>query len=515
MIEKESGNKKIAKNTVVLYVRMLVLMLISFYTARITLNALGVYDYGINNVVGGLVSMFSLLSGSLSVATSRFMTYGLGQGDSENLKRIFSTTINIHFILAIIVVIALETVGVWFLNYKMNIPLERMIAANWVMQCSVVVFFLGLLSVPFNSAIIAHEKMSAFAYMTIFEGVFKLLIAFSIYYYGGDKLILLSILTMIQSIMRQLVYWIYCKRNFEECVYLRGRDRQLEKKIFSFAGWNFFGSGSAILRDQGVNVLLNLFCGPVVNTARGIAMQVNGIVSQFVNNFTVALNPQITKNFAVGDKERSFQIVLQGARFSFFFILLISLPVVMEAHQILTIWLKLVPDYTVGFVRLIIVYTMIESISFTMITLMLSTGDIRNYQLIVGGCQMLNFPFAYVLLRLGCNPESTFILAIVIAIFCLVLRLGMLKNMVDFPVKRFITEVLYRILGVAVLSIFMPCAIVMVMPESILRVFVSLISSTVSSLVIIYWIGCNDMERKFIVNKIKTLVGIGHENKQK
>lgn len=255
----ESGNKRIAKNTAILYLRMLVMMGISFVTARITLNALGITDYGINNVVGGLVSMFSLLSGSMSAATSRFLTFGLGQGDLENLKKIFSTTVNIHIILAVIVVIAIELIGVWFLNSKMNIPSDRLYAANWVLQCSVGIFALGLLSVPYNSAIIAHEKMTAFAYMTIFDAGFKLLIVLGIYYYKGDKLILFSLLSLIQSILRQAIYWIYCKRKFAECIYIFGWNKKMSQSIFSFAGWNFIGSGSGILRDQGVNVLLNLF----------------------------------------------------------------------------------------------------------------------------------------------------------------------------------------------------------------------------------------------------------------
>lgn len=217
----------------------------------------------------------------------------------------------------------------------MNIPSDRLYAANWVLQCSVGIFALGLLSVPYNSAIIAHEKMTAFAYMTIFDAGFKLLIVLGIYYYKGDKLILFSLLSLIQSVLRQAIYWIYCKRKFTECIYIFGWNKKMSQSIFSFAGWNFIGSGSGILRDQGVNVLLNLFCGPAVNAARGIAMQVNSIVSQFATNFMLALNPQITKSYAAGDKDRSFDIVLQGTRLSFFLILLISLPILAEVHQVL------------------------------------------------------------------------------------------------------------------------------------------------------------------------------------
>ena len=501
----EPGNKRIAKNTGLLYIRMLIMMFISFWTARITLNALGIDDYGINNVVGGLVTMFSLLSGSLSTATSRFLTYELGKGDINNLKKIFSTTLNIHIILAIAIVVVIEIIGVWFLNHKMVIPANRLSAANWILQSSIFTFAIGLLSVPYNSAIIAHEKMSVFAYMTIFEAVFKLLIAFSIYYYENDKLILLSILTLIQSVIRQIIYWVYCKRMFAECVYTLGRNKQMEKNIFSFAGWNFIGSGSAILRDQGVNILLNLFCGPAVNAARGIAMQVNGIVNQFANNFTMAMNPQITKEFAAGEISNSIQIVLQGARFSFFLILLISLPVITEAHQILGIWLKLVPEHTVWFVRLIIIYTMVESISFTMVTLMLAIGNIRNYQLIVGGCQLLNFPLVYVLLKLGYIPESTIILSIVIAFVCLVLRLLMLKRMINFPVRQFIYEELFKIIFVGILSAILPCILVVLIEENIFRLFLSIIVSITGTLIIIYLIGCNKYEKQLIISKLVSL----------
>ncbi len=499
----ESGNKRIAKNTAILYLRMLVMMGISFVTARITLNALGITDYGINNVVGGLVSMFSLLSGSMSAATSRFLTFGLGQGDLENLKKIFSTTVNIHIILAVIVVIAIELIGVWFLNSKMNIPSDRLYAANWVLQCSVGIFALGLLSVPYNSAIIAHEKMTAFAYMTIFDAGFKLLIVLGIYYYKGDKLILFSLLSLIQSVLRQAIYWIYCKRKFTECIYIFGWNKKMSQSIFSFAGWNFIGSGSGILRDQGVNVLLNLFCGPAVNAARGIAMQVNSIVSQFATNFMLALNPQITKSYAAGDKDRSFDIVLQGTRLSFFLILLISLPILAEVHQVLVFWLKLVPEHTVWFVRWMILYTMTESLSFTMVTLMLATGNIRNYQLLVGGFQMLNFPLAYLLLKRGYEPESTIVLSIIIAVGCLILRLIMLKRMVGFPIRRFVVEELSRIVLVGICSSILPIIIVFMMEESFARFIITLLVSIIPTIFWIYQVGCTSNEKELIRSKLK------------
>ena len=310
------NNKRIAKNTLVLYMRMLVMMLISFYTTRITLNALGFVDYGLYNVIGGLVSMFSILSASLSGSVSRFFSFNLGRGDVPKLKKVFAISVDIHIVLAVSIIILIETIGVWFLNNKMVIPADRLYASNWVLQCSVFSFGLGLLSVPYNAAIIAHEKMSAFAYMTIFDALSRLAIVFSIYIYPNDKLILLSILNLLPVIVTQLLYWAYCKRKFVECRYSLIWDKQLFKEMFGFAGWNFIGCTAGLMKDNGVNIVVNLFCGPTINAARSIAMQVNGVVSRFIYNFTTALNPQIVKEYSVGNLERMHTLIFQGTRLS-------------------------------------------------------------------------------------------------------------------------------------------------------------------------------------------------------
>lgn len=498
----ESENKRIAKNTIILYVRMIVMMFISFYTARITLNALGVNDFGINNVVGGLVSMFSLLSNSLSSTTSRFMTFGLGHGDLDNLKKIFSTTINIHVVLAIIVVISIESVGVWFLNNRMTIPTERLTAANWVLQSSVVVFAVGLLSVPYNSAIIAHEKMSAFAYMTIFDAVFKLTIAFGIYYYGGDKLILLSILTAIQSVIRQAVYWIYCKRNFEECVYTKGRNRQMEKSIFSFAGWNFIGSTAALMKDQGVNIVINIFTGPAVNAARGIAMQINNTINQFTNNFTMALNPQITKTYAVGDLNRMHKLIIQGTRLSFFLFMILSIPIYFEMNSILYIWLGNIPEHTTSFARLILILTLSEILSNTLIVAQGATGNIKKYQLIVGSIQLLNFPFSYICLEKGLPPESTIVIAIILAQICFFVRLWLLHTMIKLPIVSFLKKVYLNSIVVTTIATVLPFCCYHFITNSTVRFYGVCVTSLFSSFLTIYYLGLNKEEKALVKNSI-------------
>lgn len=498
MVETESGNKRIAKNTAVLYVRMLVMMLIGFFTARVTLNALGVTDYGINNVVGGLVSMFSLLSTSLSTSTGRFLTFGLGKGDLDQLKNIFSTTINIHVILAIVVVIAIESIGVWFLNHKMIIPAERLYAANWVLQCSVVIFAIGLLSVPYNSAIIAHEKMAAFAYMTIFDAVFKLIIVAGIYYYGGDKLILLSVLMLLESLIRQAIYWIYCKRKFEECVYTKGWNKQISREIFSFAGWNFIGCTAGLMKDQGVNIVINLFSGPVVNAARGIAMQVNGIINQFTGGFMTALNPQITKSFASGDLQRMHTLIYQGTRLSYFLFMLLSIPVFFEIERLLYIWLGQVPEHTVLFARLVLILSLGEIISNALITAQVATGNIKKYQIVVGGILLLNLPVSYLLLKLGMVPEVTVVVAIVISQICLVARLWFLRSMIHLPVKQFLKRVYFNVLRVTFIAVIPPAICYFLIAQPIIRFFAVCIVSGITSLTAIYYVGCNIEERLLV-----------------
>lgn len=495
MGEIESSNKRIAKNTAVLYVRMLVMMFIGFFTARVMLNALGVDDYGINNVVGGLVSMFSMLSASLSSATGRFITFGLGQGDINRLKTIFAMSVNIHVILAIVVVVAIEIAGVWFLNNKMNIPADRLYAANWVLQCSVVGFAFGLISVPYNSAVIAHEKMTAFAYMTIFDAVFKLIVVFTIYYYGGDRLILLSLLLLFQSLVRQSVYWIYCKRNFAECVYSRVWDKRLGLSMFSFATWNFIGCTAGTLKDQGVNVVVNMFSGPAVNAARGIAMQVNGLINQFIGGFTTALNPQIIKNYASGELQRMHKLVFQGTRLSYFLFMFLSIPVFFELENILYVWLGLVPEHTVLFARLALILSLSDIISNTLITAQVASGNIKRYQQVVGGILLLNLPVSYVLMRFGMFPEVTVIVAIVISQICLVARLWFLRMMIKLPVRQFLKNVYFNVLAVTIISFIPPMVCYFLMHDGVMRFFALCLVSAVTSLSVIYYVGCNSEER--------------------
>lgn len=506
MSNHSEDNRRIAKNTMMLYGRMGLMMIISFFTARITLEALGVVNYGINNVVGGLVSMFSLISGSLTASAGRFITFGLGAGDKERLNRIFTTSVNIHIVLAIIVVIAIETIGVWFLNNKMVIPADRLVAANWVLQSSVICFAVGLLSTPYNAAIVAHERMDIYAYFSLFDAISRLAIVFSIKYYGGDKLILLAIISLIPMLIKQFYYWWFCKKNFEECTYHPAWDKALFKEMTSFAGWNFIGASSAQLKDQGVNIAINMFHGPAVNAARGIAMQICSIVGQFTGNIFAAINPQITKEYAAGNYVRMHSLMFKGTKILYFLFMTISIPIFFEIETILFIWLGQIPQHTVLFTRLVLILSLSDIISSTLITAQLATGKIRNYQIVVGGTQMLNFPISYILLRLGFFPEITLIVAIIISQICLLERLLFLRTMCKLPSLKFTKEVYLNTLIVTLVASIIPATLYCNLHESIVRFFLVCASSVISSFATIYLIGLKKDEKKIALQYMRKFV---------
>lgn len=497
------NTKRIAKNTLMLYCRMLFSMLVSLYTSRVILNALGVEDFGIQNVVGGVVGMFSLLSGSLSAAISRFLTFELGRGDKERLAKVFSTSLVVQVILAIAIVVLLETIGVWFLNHKMVIPEERMFAANWLFQLSVIGFVIGLISVPYNASIISHEHMSTFAYIGMADVVVKLLIVILIANLpaGADRLIVYSTLLSIVGLLFQGFYWRYCRKHFEECRFRLQLEKPLLKEMMGFAGWNFIGASSAVLRDQGGNVVLNLFWGPTLNAARGIAQQVSNAVGGFVGNFMTALNPQITKSYASGDKEYLMKLIFRAARFSFYLLFILSLPVFFNADYLINLWLGQVPDHVVLYVRLILIFSLCETVSNPLITVMLATGNIRNYQIIVGGLQMMNLPISYILLRMGFFPEVIVVVAIALSIACLIARLVMLRGMIGLPVRSYVREVLFNLLVVTAIAMILPSVASFVYSDTFLYFVSSCFVSVLSAALSVYLLGCSSGERIFVKEK--------------
>ena len=501
----DSSTKRIAKNTVMLYMRTLFTMFVSFYTSRLVLRALGVLDFGIYSAVGSTVAMFSVLSGSLSSAISRFITFELGSGNMEKLKRVFSTAIIVQLMLAIVIVLIAETLGLWFLNHKMVIPSDRLVAAHWVFQFSIITFVINLISVPYNAAIIAHEKMSAFAYIGIFEALAKLGVAYAISVTQSDRLILYGFLLMAIAVTVRLVYGVYCKRRFEECTYRFVYDKSLLKEMAGFAGWNFVGASSAILRDQGGNIIINVICGPAVNAARGFAIQISSAIQSFVQNFMTALNPQITKSYANGEHGYMMSLIFRGSRFSYYILLLLSLPVIINAQYILTLWLVDVPAHTTSFVQLVLIFALSESLANPLITAMLATGKIRDYQLIVGGIQLLNLPVSYALLRMGAAPEAVFIVAIIISVCCEMARLYMLRRMINLSVRDFLSKVYFNVLFVTAISALIPLMIDNVLPSNLMGFMLSCVLCVCSTGLTVFFVGCNRKERELLYGKLLNL----------
>lgn len=495
------NNKRIAKNTLVLYVRMLFLMAISLYTSRVILQALGVEDFGVYNVVGGFVALFGILSKSLSSAASRFLNFTMGRGDKEQLADVFSTTFFIHAVLAVMIAILAEFVGVWFVNEKMVISPERLMAANWVFQFSVLTFCLNLITVPYHAAIIAHERMSVFAYISIFEGGGKLLICYLVMVSPIDRLVCYAILMLLIHVGIIFMNIWYCRRHFEECLLRSVYNKSLLKEIFCFASWNMIGSSSAILRNQGNNILINLFFGPVVNAARAVANQVLHAVNSFVENFYIALKPQITQSYANGNRSYMMTLIFQGSRLAYYMLLLLCMPILMNTDYLLHLWLKTVPDNSVLFVQLTLVFTMIESISSPLITAQLATGKIRNYQLVVGGLQILNVPFSYVLLKLGGSPETILYVAILISVICLCTRLYMLRTDIHLNVRLFVVKVLLNIFIVSIVSVIIPILLQLILKESFMSFVLLSFACLISTAFSIFFVGCNKSERQFIYAK--------------
>lgn len=497
-----SDNKRVAKNTLILYFRMLFMMLIGLYTSRINLQSLGVEDYGIYNVVGGVVAMFYIVNGSITASIGRFLTFELGTGNIEKLKKVFSTSLTIQIGISLIIVFLAETIGLWFLNNKIVIPQARIYAANWVYQFSILTFIQGMISMPYNASIVAHEKMSAFAWITIFDAIAKLLLAWLTFIAPMDKLIFYGAFIVLIAFTQQMIYTIYCVRNFEECKYKFTIDKELFKNMFGFAGWNFIGASSAILRDAGGNIVINLFNGPTVNAARAIAGSINNAVLGFANSFMTAINPQITKAYASKDHEKMMGLIYKGAKFSFFLLLILGLPVIMNTEYLINLWLGQVPDHTVLFVQLTIFYAMGESISNPLITAMLATGKIRNYQIIVGGLQMLNLPISYICLRNGCIPETVVIVAIIISQFCFAARICMLKSMINLKIRSYLRYIYFRIILTLIIAAIIPFIVKNCLDKSFLDFLITALISFCSACLSILYIGCNRNERYYIYSNI-------------
>lgn len=452
------NNKRIAKNTVYLYFRQLLVLVVSLYTSRVVLAELGVVDYGVYNVVAGVVVMFTFINSSMATSTQRFLTFELGKGNFESLNRTFSASLNIHIAIGLLIIILAETIGLWFVNAKLVIPPDRMLAANIAYQCTVLSFMLNITQVPYNASLISHEEMNVYAYMGILEALSKLGIAFLLMIYGGDKLIFFSILMLVVHACLLLIYRSYCYRKYSECTFSLFWDYKLYRSLTSFAGWNLFGSIAWVCRGQGLNILLNLFFGPSLNAAKGIADKVSHSVMGFIRNFNTAMNPQITKSYAVGDTNAMEDLCYRGTKFSFILLFLIALPTMVNIDFILSLWLVEVPEYTAVFVILVMVDALLDVLLGTsqFITAIQATGNIKYYQIIVGISIMLVIPIGYTFLYFGSSPESLFYVMIAISLVSGLARILFCRYQVGFSLKKLLVKVWAPAISVVLLATPLP-----------------------------------------------------------
>lgn len=503
MEDNLTGNKKIAKNTLLLYLRTFLIMIVSLYTSRVVLNVLGVSDYGVYTVVGGIVTMFAVISGALTTAISRYLTYALGKKDSNLLKRTFSTSVTVQIAIAGIVFLLCEIFGVYFLNAKLDIPEGRLYAANWVLQCSLIAFVISLLSVPYNATIISHEKMNVFAYVSILETLLKLGIVYCLLFSPFDKLITYAFLYTVVILLIRIIYGIYCGRAFEECRGKREFDKPIFKEMLSFAGWNFFSNAVYVFNTQGINIIINLYYGVLLNAARGVATQVESTVMQFVNNFTTAINPQITKNYASGDYNRVHYLVEEGAKFSFFLLFLVCLPIMIETETILGLWLKEVPDYAVSFTRLTCMVSLAGAIGNSGYTACLAAGQIKKYTIVVSILMSSVFLLTWIAYSVGGAAEYAYYVYFIMNINLLFVRLYFLKTMIGLKPMAFVKNVLVRVIAVSFVSLLMPYVITQYCEASILRLIINTIVCLFSACISILFVGLNDKERVSILKFIK------------
>lgn len=497
------NNKRIAKNTLMLYFRMLFTMAVSLYTSRVVLSTLGVEDYGVYNVVGGFVGMFSMISGAMTTATQRFLSFAIGKGQKEKISQVFSTAILVHLGLAAIILLLGETIGLWFVNTQMNFPEGRKIAAIWVFEFSLFTFLVNVISVPYNAAIVAYEKMSAFAYISIVEVSLKLLIVLFLVISPFDKLIFYALLMALISVAIRIIYGIYCSRKIKDCSCNWILDRTIFKQMASFVSWNLIGSMAGVLKEQGLNVVLNIFFGAAVNAARGVAVQVNGAINQFVSNFQMAMNPQIVKLYAANERKQMHELVFRGSRLSYLLLLCLSLPVIIEAPFILNIWLVEVPDYSVVFLRLVMIISLVDSLSYTLITSMHASGKVKEYQIIVGGLSLLTLPLAYILLKIGYGPHLAFISSLVITILCHFARLILLSKTIDFPAWTFVKTVTLKALLISLLSYIIPVTLYFILNQSWISFLIIVSVSLVSGIFFSYVFGFTNQEKLFVISFVR------------
>lgn len=482
---------------------MLLTILANLYAVRVIWQVLGVDDYGVYNVVGGIVAMFAFLNNAMIASSQRFISFELGTGNAEKLKKVFCISVTVHVLLALIILLLAETAGLWFLNSKLNIPADRMIAANWVYQCSIIAFMVNVVSVPYNACIVAHEHMKTFGYFGILEVVLKLAIVFMLIFIHGDKLITYALLVLGVSVFMRIIYGIYCRRNFAECRYRYTSDHHLMRDMFSFAGWSFIGNLGFSVRDQGLNIILNMFFNVAVNAAKGVSNQIGGVLSGFAGNFQMALNPQITKRYASGDLSSMMQLVLSGCKYSALLMIFIVVPLFFAAEEVLHLWLGSVAPYTVGFLRLVLIMALIDSMVSPVTTALQAIGRIKWFQIIVSVIMLTNLPVAWLWLKFNHDPYVVMFVSIITSLIALGVRLVLLRREIKFSYKEFAVEMFGRVMPSFVFSVAAAWGIYSVLPGSMGGLIAFILLSVMVVAAALFSLGLGRNERHLVWEAVK------------
>lgn len=507
--QSSDSNKRIAKNTLFLYMRMFVMMLTALFTSRIVLDVLGAADYGLNNVIGGVVVLFSFLNSAQLSATQRFLNFHLGRKDYKQTNVVFCMSLNTYMLLSVLVVILGETVGLWFVNTQLNIPPKRMYAAQWVYQFTLVQFVINLLRISYNASIIAYERMNFFAYVSLVEVISKLLVVYLLYITTFDKLIFYSFLYTVVPLVITIVYKLYCNRNFDTTKYKAIWDKKTFKKMFSFSGWSLFGSLANLAAQQGLNILINIFYGVTVNAAAGIANQVSNNVYGFISNFQTAFQPQIVKTYAAKEVERFHKLIFQTSKFSYFMVIVLVLPILFTIDGILEIWLTEVPEFTAIFCRLILIFFSIEAITAPLWMSIQATGKIRNYQILMASLVFLNFPIAYIVLKVGLPVYTVWIVRIIVNLVTMAARCIYMKKKLEFPLLPYLRNVMLPIVTVTIVALPIPIILHYMVSGFWANLLIVGFVTLIVTMIDVYFVGMNahekDIARNMIFKKIPIL----------
>ena len=504
-MSENSSNKRIVKNTMFLYVRMMVVMIVSLFTSRIILNTLGATDYGIYNVVGGIVTIVAFLNSALGGSTSRYLTFALGEGILEKQKKTFGAALNLHICIALLVLIVGETIGLWFFYEKMIIPEDRVSAALWVYQFSIVTTMISFTQVPYNASLIAHEKMSIYAYVGLYEAFSRLAIAYLITISPIDNLVFYGSLLLLNTIAVQMFYRWYAAKNFSECRFSLVKDKALYKQLLSYGGWDLFGNLAVVCQGQGVNLLLNVFFGPVVNAARAIAFQIQGAVLQFVSNFMTSVRPQVIKNYAEGNVERMYSLTFYTAKFSYMLMLALVVPICCEIKFILHLWLgDEVPVDTALFAVLVLVTYTWRTFHIAALMPYHAIGNIKTGNVTIGSLMIATLPIGYVLFKIGLPAYSVFLVIFAIEIVGMFAIYWLIHNYEYFPYLDIFRKILMPSTAVTLLTVALPLFIIHFMEEGWLRLILVCVSSETTLGLSAFYIGLNKSERSRIISFAKS-----------